>query len=300
LVVNVSRMSDHGTLALVLGESVTVPVSGGDLVAWVDGRGPAVLLLHGGPGMSCGYVEDLAVELRDGHRTALYQQRGLAPSTLEGPFEIAQEIADVAAILDRLGWDRATVVGHSWGGHLALHLAVAIPGRLTGVLAVDPLGVIDPDATSDPGADLFNRIPEADAARARWLDERAMRGEGTAEDLVESFRLVWPAYLADPSRAPPPPTIRMSLAAYTGLWKSILARMAQLRTALPAVRTPVGVVVGEHSPFHPAGGATATAALIPGAWSEVIMGAGHLPWIERPGAVEAALRRLGPSRGEAL
>jgi hypothetical protein len=105
--------------------------------------------------------------------------------------------------------------------------------------------VINPDGTSDPGVELFNRIPEADAAQARWLDERAMRGEGCAEDLVESFRLVWPAYLAEPSQAPPPPTVRISLAAHTGLWKSILARMAPLRASLSAVRIPVGVVVGE-------------------------------------------------------
>lgn len=274
------------------GEPVSIPVPGGNLQAWVEGHGPVVLLLHGGPGMSCEYVEELVGELGDGYRTALYQQRGLAPSTPEGPFEIAQEIADAVAILDHLGWDRATVVGHSWGGHLALHLAAAISDRVNGVLAVDPLGVIDPDENGDPGGELFARIPEVDAARARWLDERAMRGKGSAEDLVESFCLVWPAYFAEPSQAPPLPAVRMSVAAYAGLQKSIIERMAELRTSLSAVTTPVGVVVGERSPFHPAGGATAAAALIPGAWSEVITGAGHLPWIERPGSVQAALHRL--------
>jgi pimeloyl-ACP methyl ester carboxylesterase len=279
-------------LRTVHGEPVSVPVPGGKLQAWVEGQGPVVLLLHGGPGMSCEYVEELVRELGGGCRTAWYQQRGLAPSTLEGPFEIAQEIADAVAVLDRLDWDRATLVGHSWGGHLALHLAAGMADRLAGVLAVDPLGVIDPDGNSDPAAELFARIPEADATWARWLDERAWRGEGTAEDLVESFRLVWPAYFAEPSRAQPPPSIRMSVAAHVGLQRSIVERMADLRKSLPSVATPVGVVVGERSPFHPAGGATAAAALIPGAWSEVIPGAGHLPWVERPGSVRAALHRL--------
>lgn len=277
---------------LVRGEPVGVPVPGGTLQAWVGGEGTAVLLVHGGPGMSCDYLDDLVIEFGDGYRTALYQQRGLAPSTTQGPFEIAREIADVVAVLDRLGWDRATVVGHSWGGHLALHLAVAVPDRVAGVLSLDPLGVIDPDGGGDPGAELFARIPQADGVRARELDARAMQGEGTSEGLLEAFRLVWPAYFAEPSQAPPPPAVRMSVAAYAGLWKSIVEAMAALRTGLSGVRIPVGVVVGERSPFHPAGGAMTAAAMIPGAWSEIVPGAGHLLWIERPGSVQAALRRL--------
>ena len=37
---------------------------------------------------------------------------------------------DVVAVLDALEIGRALVVGHSWGGHLAMHLAVAFPERL--------------------------------------------------------------------------------------------------------------------------------------------------------------------------
>jgi pimeloyl-ACP methyl ester carboxylesterase len=284
----------------VRGERVSVRVPGGSLQVWLGGQGRVVLLVHGGPGMSCDYLDDLVTELGEEYRTAVYQQRGLAPSTVEGPFEIAREVADVVAILDCLGWERATVVGHSWGGHLAFHLAVAVPNRLAGVLAVDPLGVIDPEVDGDPSAELFARVPQADAVRAKWLDERAMSGEGSAEDLVEAFSLLWPAYFAEPTRAPPLPAVRMSVAANAGLWRSIMERMAELRTSLSAVTVPVGVVVGERSPFHPSGGALVAAGLIGESWSEVVAGAGHLPWVERPGSVRAALRRLvaNPRLGE--
>jgi pimeloyl-ACP methyl ester carboxylesterase len=99
-----------------------------------------VLLLHGGPGLGFDYLRDLAVELAQENDVAWYQQRGLAPSAAEGPFTVELDVADAGRVLDVLGRNTAYVVGHSWGGHLALHVAAALRERLLGVLAVDPLG----------------------------------------------------------------------------------------------------------------------------------------------------------------
>src|ERR1700682_30100 len=97
-----------------------VTVAGGQLVGWVDGAGPRVLLLHGGPGLSANYLDGLIPELVPGYRVAVYQQRGLAPSTEVGPLTVAAHLDDVAAVLNGLGWGTAFVAGHSWGGYLAL------------------------------------------------------------------------------------------------------------------------------------------------------------------------------------
>ena len=93
----------------------TVEVASGRLGGWVVGDGVPVLLLHGGPGLSFDYLDELASELGDGFQVAGYQQRGLEPSTLEGPFTIAQAIDDALAVLEFLNWSRALIVGHSWG-----------------------------------------------------------------------------------------------------------------------------------------------------------------------------------------
>src|SRR6202041_2946395 len=106
---------------------------------WETGRGAPALILHGGPGLS-DYTAPLAAELNDGFRGLRYQHLGLAPSTVSGPFDIDQHVADAIAVLDATGADRAYVVGHSWGGHLAMHLAVRHPGRVAGLVIVDPLG----------------------------------------------------------------------------------------------------------------------------------------------------------------
>jgi pimeloyl-ACP methyl ester carboxylesterase len=81
-------------------EGLSVPAAGGSLVSWAAGSGQPVLLLHGGPGLSYSYMDDLGAELAAEFRVASYQQRGLEPSTLEGPHTIAQSIADALTMLD--------------------------------------------------------------------------------------------------------------------------------------------------------------------------------------------------------
>ena len=87
------------------------------------GSGPRVLLLHGGPGLGFDYMSELADELADENDVAWYQQRGQEPSAVGGPHSVALDVDDARRVLDALGWERAYVVGHSWGGHLALHVA---------------------------------------------------------------------------------------------------------------------------------------------------------------------------------
>ena len=273
--------------------SNTAEVPGGRLAGWRQGEGEPGLLLHGGPGLAYGYLDGLAADIGEGWETATYQQRGLEPSTTEGPFDVPRAVADAEAVLDGLGWERAWVVGHSWGGHLLLHLAVAAPERLLGGLAVDPLGGAGDGGTERFEHELLARTPEEVRERAKELDDRAMRGEAGPDDLVESMRLLWPAYFASAGDAMPfPPDMRPSIPAYAGLWASLNDALPALEAALPAIRVPMGFLAGAGSPMPADVAAGATARAIPGAWLDVVEGAGHFPWHERPGCVRAALQRL--------
>jgi proline iminopeptidase len=273
-------------------QTICVDVAGGTLVGWVRGDGPPVLLLHGGPGLSYEYLDGLAADIGGGYRIAAFQQRGLEPSSRGGPFDIETAVADVGAVLDLLGWDRAWVVGHSWGGHLLLHVALGLPGRLHGALAVEPLGGVGDGGNAAFEAALTERTPEGDRERATELDDRALRGEATPEEMEESMRLLWPAYFASPHDTLPFAGWRFSLEAYAGLWAALQAAMPALSGSLGRVTVPFGFVAGAQSPMPVEEAAAATAAAVPAAWLEVIPGAGHFPWHERPGCIRAALFRL--------
>ncbi len=258
------------------------------------GTGPPVLLLHGGPGLGFEYLRDLADELAEENDVAWYQQRGQAPSGVDGPHTVTLDVADAGRVLDALRWRHAYLVGHSWGGHLALHVAVARPERLHGVLSVDPLGSVGDGRWREFDEEMLRRTPESVRERAREIDEQSTAGEIGEESALEGLRLVWPAYFADPSKAPPMPELRLAVARSAEMLPSIFESLPALEAALPEIRVPVGFVHGSRSPM-PLGASTDAAERIPGAWVEVVDGAGHFPWVEEPGVVRTALRRLTAS-----
>ena len=105
------------------------PVSAGKIVGWEAGSGTPALFLHGGPAMSDYNTEPGACCLTDAYRVVRYQQRGLPPSLRTGPYTVETHIEDAVSVLDALEIERAWAIGHSWGGHLAFHLAVVRPER---------------------------------------------------------------------------------------------------------------------------------------------------------------------------
>lgn len=270
---------------------IAAPTLDGILVGRVGGDGPPVLLLHGGPSLPYDYLAPLAEELADGYTVAWYQQRSLTPSVRTGPFSVEQHIIDLTAILDALGWERAWLVGHSWGGHLAVATAVARPDRVLGVMAVDPLGAVGDGGAEEFGATLVGRISPEFRVRAEEADRRSEAEDGTDEDALEALRLVWPAYFSDPANVPAMPPMALSLEGHLGTWESLIEGLPALERSLSSITAPTAFVHGSDSPM-PLTASTDTAALIPGATVEIVPGAGHFVWYESPGAVRRSLERL--------
>jgi pimeloyl-ACP methyl ester carboxylesterase len=112
--------------------SFRVRSAGATLVGEQAGGGPLALILHGGPGLSDD-TEPLARELSNVFTTVRYTQRGVPPASGAGPFAVEDHVADAIAVLDAVGLEAAWMVGHSWGGHLAMHVAVAQPELVSGL-----------------------------------------------------------------------------------------------------------------------------------------------------------------------
>ena len=273
-------------------ESFSVPAVGGELCGWVQGDGTPVVLLHGGPGLSYEYLDDVGVDIGDGFRVAAFQQRGLSPSTVDGPFTMGQAIDDVVAVLDGLGWDRVILVGHSWGGHLALRLTASHPDQMLGALIIEPIGVVGDGGTAAFEAEMAARTPSADRSRMTELDQRAMDGKGTPEELRESMGLAWPAYFADPTRVFAMPELRISIQAYSGLLGAISEGTGEVAASLSAGTVRYHVVAGAGSPIPWGQAARASAELSPNGSLAVLPGAGHFPWFEAPGCVRNGLLHL--------
>ncbi|HUK96003.1 MAG TPA: alpha/beta hydrolase [Gaiellaceae bacterium] len=270
--------------------SFELPVDGGAIRGDRGGAGRPALLLHGGAAIP-DYLGECAEELDGLFSTIRYTQRGTPPSEAPGPYTIESHMADAIAVLDSLGLERAWAIGHSWGGHLALHLAVAHPERIAGALCISPLGA-DPSVFDDFDQSLGRTLTPAQLDRIREIDELRRAGEVEEADLVERFALIWVPFFARPEDATPPPA-RVGVQASIQTNRSIAEHFERgtLARRLRGVGAPVLFVHGEDDPLPPRS-STETAALIPGALVETIQDCGHFPWIEQPAAFRAAVESL--------
>jgi proline iminopeptidase len=273
--------------------SFRVEIPAGSIAGARVGHGPPALVLHGGPGLSGEYTEPLALELADIFDTIRYQQRGQEPTTVREPYTVEAHIDDATAVLDGLGIERAWIIGHSWGGHLAMHLAAARADRLLGLIVVDPLGAVPDGGEKELEEHLTERLAPEVAERVNALDAELLAGRGGEPEMTEIMRLVWPFYFADPAAAPPMPQFRSNVSVYSGTWESIRSHFTAgtLISNLPRYSGRALFVHGRESPIPP-GRSEESAHLIEGARLEVLPGAGHFPWLERPGSVAAAVREF--------
>ncbi|CUU59680.1 proline iminopeptidase [Parafrankia irregularis] len=266
--------------------------AGGHVAGSVRGGGTPLLVLHGGPGLSD--TSFLFADELEGWQTVRYTQRGVPPSSEQGPYTLEHHVADAVAVIDALGLQHVCVVGHSWGGHLAMHLAVSRPDRVLGLVLVDPFGATGDGGEAALATEMTARLPAGDAARADALDRRALAGFGSEAEALESMALFWRSYYANPAHAPAMPAgLRLSVSCYAESLTSMRHHLAQdtLARLAPTATCPVHVVVGGASPI-PTSVGSATADLFPRGRLITVPGGGHLPWTERPGCLRAALENL--------
>jgi len=158
-------------------EELRVAVPGGEIFATRRGEGPGAILLHGGPGVGAENIIGLVEELDGLVNSVLPQQRGLYTSTLEGPRDVETHVADDMEELDKLGWERAWLIGHSWGGHLAMHIAVAHPDRVTGLILIETLGALPDGGSAELVANMVARLTAEERASLDELVARQTEGD---------------------------------------------------------------------------------------------------------------------------
>ena len=191
---------------------------------------------------------------------------------------------------------QCVVVGHSWGGHLLLHLLAARTGRVSAAVVVDPLGGVGDGGGELFVAELMRRLPPDVVQRVDELEHLLDSGAGTDADSAEQLRLLYPAYFADPSAAPALPPIESSVETNLQTFASVTAELPALAGRLAGVSVPTLFVHGAQSPMPVTASSDSAAAIGPSARVQVVEGAGHFVWHERPGIVRSAVDAVVASR----
>ncbi|MDQ0911051.1 pimeloyl-ACP methyl ester carboxylesterase [Streptomyces canus] len=153
--------------------------------------GDTVLLLHGFPYDVHSYVDVAPLLARDGFRVVVPYLRGHGPTAFlsEASPRSGQQAAlgaDVIALMDALGVERAYVAGYDWGGRAANIAAALWPERILGLVSVNSYLIQDIGAAMTPVA------PELEAGFWYFYYFLTERGEaGLAADPTGVARVIW-------------------------------------------------------------------------------------------------------------
>ena len=269
-----------------------------------DPKAPLLLFVHGfSLDMTTWHEQwiDLSVDFR----CVLMDQRGHGRSdrAAHGDLSLRAMGRDVGAVLDAIAPDRsAIVVGHSMGGMAAIALAEQRPElfgpRIGGLVLVGSSSADLLKGAMGSITELLRPRLGTFSAAARRVDRLRKAVMASPGDIraaavrLTQFGPEAPAHLVEH-------VVGLAERASSELWTDGLAGLMEmdLRHALPRVKVPALVVVGEHDRVTPPANAVELAGALPDARLVVINGAGHMPMLERPVELDRAIRKFARTIG---
>jgi 3-oxoadipate enol-lactonase len=247
---------------------------------WVEviemGQGDPIVLV---PGLAGGWklLGPLAHKLARDHRVVTYNLRGdRFPTATAQPHELGDLAHDLGALIEQLGLERPAVFGVSFGGAIALELAVEQPQRL-GALVVQ-------------GAEARFRTTLGATIARRVLERFPLPSDNR---FVNQF-----FNLLHGGKPEPGPLVDFVVERCWETDQSVMARRIAMLEAFDVgdrlwrIDVPTLVLAGSRDVIVPASRQRALASAIPGASFELLEGAGHVGFLTHRAEVARRVRKL--------
>jgi pimeloyl-ACP methyl ester carboxylesterase len=252
-------------------------------------RGPLVLLVHGITGSAAAWDPVTELLARD-HRVLVPDLLGHGESAKpRGDYSLGAHAAGLRDLMIALGEERATVVGHSLGGGIAMQFAYQFAQRVERLALVSSgglgreVGLLLRAAALPGAAQVLPLVAapwllDAGAAVARGLSRVGLRAGSDLSGMAQGF-----ASLGS----------REARAAFIATVQSVIDPGGQRVDASDrlylAAEVPTLIVWGERDPMIPAAHARAAHAAMPGSRLELFEQAGHFPFHDDPARFAAVL-----------
>jgi proline iminopeptidase len=272
-----------------------IEIRGASLFVKVIGQGYPLVLMHGGPGLD--HTSLLALQpLADQFTLIFYDHRcnGRSEGAEVSSMTFENLTADADALRQTLGFDKWAVLGHSFGGMVALEYALRYPQSLSHLLLVDTCGDIWWGQHNAPEI-LAKRGYSAAAVQAA---RRFFNGQLAPKEFFSVTMKYARAYYYNSNRwamardvvsgvlSGSPPKMRPEAAIF-GF--SQLLRGWAVMDRLSEIKVPTLVLAGRDDFLFPPEHQVALAGGIPNAQLEIIERAGHEAPSERPAEVIRAV-----------
>lgn len=272
-----------------------IPVRDVSLFVDVVGHGYPLVLMHGGPSADLWSLAPFR-RLADRFKLIFYDHRcnGRSRGATVSTMTFENLTADADALRERLGVERWAVLGHSFGGHVALEYALRYPDRLSHLVLLDTAADCHwsrenaPRLLAERGYD-----PKKVELIRRWFT-----GEFTVNEYWPIFLRIGGAYFYRPSF---PLLLRTAL---HGGWRSrsrpealIFADRSPMKDwtvmdRLDRITTPTLVMAGRQDFLFPPDCQRGLAAGIPDARLHLVEHAGHNPYEEQTDEVMRAVTKF--------
>ncbi len=251
--------------------------------------GPLVVLLHGFPEFWFSWRHQIPALAGAGFRVVALDMRGYnlsdKPKGVDA-YRMSRLCGDVAALIAALGAQRASVVGHDWGGGVAWSFAMAYPAKLDRLVIVNaphPRAFLSAIRTVKQLRRswymFFFQVP--------WLPEAVMRADG-----YRTMRRIYRTMTADESEVDRyiEATARPgALTAGVNYYRAVFRGMRSGARSVARVDAPTLVIWGERDPFLGSELAAPDRDLVPHMRVERLPDASHWVQLERPDRVNALL-----------
>jgi proline iminopeptidase len=269
-------------------KEVFASVKEAKLFCRILGKGKPLVVIHGGPGLSQDYLLPQMIRLTENHLVVFYDQRGCGQSTGEiNCLTITLEtfVQDLETLRQNLGFEKISILGHSWGGFLAMNYAIAYPERIEKLI-------------------LSNAIPASQEDFAlfaqEWMRRLALFKTELAEihntpgfsegnpDLVERLhRIIFRTYCYLPEKANllslrmAPATSVNGSKVYDQFRKNVFEKPFNLYPDLKLLKVPTLVIHGDSDPI-PFITAEHVHEVISHSKYILMKNCGHFPYVEDP------------------
>jgi proline iminopeptidase len=277
----------------------------------LEGSGPdTIVVLHGGPGLNLEGLRPDLTPLEQRHALLYFDQRGSGRSEMPDTVRLtaALMIEDVEAVRRAFGLGRLTLLGHSWGGGLAVLYAARYPDQVRRMVLVGPVPPVPDPYLQQYSAGAKARLSSADTTRQTQLDSVQKVAPDPYPACHESFRIFLRGVAASPASAD---RIKGDLCAATStnlrlmgvvlrqvwasFWNSEDSLGYDWRSMAAGVKVPTLVVHGDQDPL-PLAGSEEWVRVLPAARLVVIPDAGHYPHAEQPQQFFPPVERFLDSR----
>ncbi len=273
-----------------------VPVEDAALFYREIGHGQPIILIHGGPDFDHSYLLPDMDRLSNSYRLIYYDQRGRGKSARgvhPDNVTIQTEIDDLDRLRAYLQLESVAVLGHSWGGVLAMEYAIRHPARVSHLILMNTAAASHEDYLVQRQEVWRRKAVYADEIQA--LVSSAAYQEGDPDTVAAYYRIQYGTTIVQPQHLDRLMARLQSSFTKEGILKgraiedqliaeTWLTREYDLFPGLNALRIPTLVIHGDHD-FIPLECAAHISETIPGARLVVLRACGHFAYIESPDEV---------------